>query len=74
MQPSNEQQYKKIMMERLVEENQKVRKLKSEVQSKFYEICNSKISKESKIEILDELKKYFESGMTWINNSSEIKF
>lgn len=73
MQPSNEEQYKKVMMERVSEENQKVRKLKSDIESKFYEICNSKISKESKMEILNGLKKYLENGIPWINNSTEIK-
>ncbi len=73
MQNSSEDQFKKIMLERLAEENQKVKRLKSEIKSKFQEICNSKISKDAKREIVIELKSYLEYGEPWINNSSEIK-
>ena len=73
MQTSSEDQFKRVMLERLSEENQKVKKLKSEIKSKFQEICDSKLSKETKREIVIELKKYLEHGEPWINNSSEIK-
>jgi hypothetical protein len=73
MQTSSEDQFKRVMLERLSEENQKVKKLKSEIKSKFQEICDSKLSKETKREIVIELKKYLEYGEPWINNSSEIK-
>ena len=73
MQTSSEDQFKRVMLERLSEENQKVKKLKSEIKSKFQEICDSKLSKETKREIVIELKNYLEYGEPWINNSSEIK-
>lgn len=74
MQNSNKDQYQRVMMEKISEENQMVKRLKSDIESKCYQICSSKISKDSKRKIIKEILNYITNNSEpWINISTEYK-